>query len=79
MVLEMSGKFGLTPADRNKLLRDGAMRFDDETLFDRVLQTQQPANGAAEAPTPQPAPGHDAAAIGSLTAFDSVPPGAKPN
>jgi P27 family predicted phage terminase small subunit len=76
MVVEMSSKFGLTPADRNKLLRDGAMRFDDETLFGRtIVQPQAPG----EQPAEPAAPTHDAAAIGSLNTFDSVPPGAKPN
>jgi len=80
MVLDLSTKFGLTPSDRNKLLRDGAMRFDDETLFGRVLPTSAPGEApAADDDKPAPAPGHDAAAIGSLAHFDSVPPGAKPN
>lgn len=78
MVLDLSGKFGLTPADRNKLLRDGAMRFDDETLFGRVLPSDQPEVTAAEN-VPAPAPSHGVAAIGSMSNFDSVPPGAKPN
>lgn len=84
MVLDLSSKFGLTPADRNKLLRDGAMRFDDETLFGRVLpQAHQPAPDAPDAP---PAAGAEAAAapqesaaIGTLSQFDSLPPGVKPN
>lgn len=78
MVLDLSSKFGLTPSDRNKLLREGAMQFDAETLFGRALpQAEAPAAGAEPAP-PAP-PSHDQAAIGSLSAFDSVPPGAKPN
>lgn len=84
MVLELSSKFGLTPADRNKLLRDSAMRFDDETLFGRVLQHPQPSKDegppdgetAAAAATPA---SRDAAAIGTLGQFDSMPPGVKPN
>lgn len=79
MVLELSTKFGLTPADRNKLLRDGAMQFDTETLFGRALPQPIEAPGAGQAAA-APAPTvHDAAAIGSLGAFDSPPPGAKPN
>ena len=83
MVLELSGKFGLTPADRNKLLRDGALRFDDETLFGRALPQPQP-NGSdttvgSEISTPSPPAEQGAAAIGSLGQFDSLPPGAKPN
>jgi len=80
MVLELSSKFGLTPADRNKLLRDGAMRFDDETLFGRVLPILQPdASRVGESAAAPPAPGNESAAIGSMSQFDSVPPGAKPN
>lgn len=83
MVLEMSSKFGLTPSDRNKLLREGAMRFDDETLFGRQLPSKAPdvpAPAAVEAEEVPPAPpSHDSAAIGSLNQFDSLPPGAKPN
>ena len=77
MVLDLSSKFGLTPADRNKLLRDGALQMDSETLFGRALPQTDVAPAAGETP---PAPvHHDAAAIGSLGAFDSPPPGAKPN
>lgn len=79
MVLELSSKFGLTPSDRNKLLRDGAMRFDDETLFGRRLP--EPELDVPETSTPSQGepPAHaDVSAIGSLSAFDSVPPG-KPN
>lgn len=80
MVIEMSSKFGLTPSDRNKLLRDGAMRLDEQTLFGRVMEQPQPAVAADQADEkPMPAPGHDTAAIGSMSNFDSVPPGAKPN
>lgn len=76
MVLDLSSKFGLTPADRNKLLRDGAMRFDDETLFGRARPiAEAPAAEAAAATRSH----DDTAAIGSLSHFDSHPPGAKPN
>jgi P27 family predicted phage terminase small subunit len=81
MILELSSKFGLTPADRNKLLRDGAMRFDDETLFGRV-RAESPAAGQTDAPAvdvPPAAPAEGSSAIGSLSNFDSLPPGAKPN
>ncbi len=78
MVLELSGKFGLTPADRNKLLRDGAMRFDDETLFGRALP--QPQSSDVPAPAAETAvPSQDPAAIGTLAQFDSMPPSSKPN
>lgn len=78
MILDLSSKFGLTPADRNKLLRDGALQFDAETLFGRELPKADiaPASDAPASPAPVH---HDAAAIGSLSAFDSAPPGAKPN
>ena len=75
MVLELSTKFGLTPADRNKLLRDGAMHFDDETLFGRQLP-QKPTDTPSQPEEPrEPAkPSGDGGAIGSLSNFDSVPP-----
>lgn len=78
MVLDLSSKFGLTPADRNKLLRDGALQFDVETLFGRALPQGEAAPAGETAAPPAPVH-HDAAAIGSLGAFDSPPPGAKPN
>lgn len=81
MILDLSGKFGLTPADRNKLLRDG-MRFDEETLFGRRMPAQQPTQPAADAPVPDVADAaapDEPAAIGSLSTFDSLPPGVKPN
>lgn len=79
MVLDLSGKFGLTPSDRNKLLRDGAMRFDDETLFGRRLPTTAPQSDAPAADAAPVKVADSAAAIGSLSAFDSAPPGQKPN
>lgn len=84
MVLELSSKFGLTPSDRNKLLREGAMQFDSETLFGRAAEISPTAPAPAapstdDAPAAIVAPSHDSAAIGSLGQFDSLPPGAKPN
>lgn len=80
MILDLSGKFGLTPADRNKLLRDG-MRFDEETLFGRAMPAQPtapapdaPALDAADTAVPD-----EPAAIGTLSSLDSLPPGVKPN
>lgn len=77
MVLELSSKFGLTPSDRNKLLCDGAMRFDDETLFGRRLPDPE-----LDAPkhlhhrnARAPSAHAEIPAIGSLSAFDSAPPG----
>lgn len=84
MVLNLSSKFGLTPDDRNKLLRAGAMQFDAETLFGRALPTSQlPAAPIAppsdEATAAVAAPAQSSAAIGTLGQFDSMPPGVKPN
>jgi P27 family predicted phage terminase small subunit len=84
MVLELSGKFGLTPVDRNKLLRDSAMRFDDETLFGRVLplardNSADAADVPAEATSGSAPLVAEAGAIGSLDQFDSLPPGSRPN
>jgi P27 family predicted phage terminase small subunit len=79
MVLEMSSKFGLTPADRNKLLRDGAMRFDDETLFGRVLPESRPSQEVTAPAAETAAPAQESAAIGTLSQYDSMPPGVKPN
>lgn len=84
MTLDLSSKFGLSPQDRHRLLAAGAMHFDDETLFGRVVQRTAPAAGenaseGAPAAEPIPAPVAEGSAIGSLSAFDSVPPGMKPN
>lgn len=78
MTIDLSSKFGLSPHDRHRLLAAGAMHFDDETLFGRALdRTTKPE---AVTPTEEPAPPiAEGSAIGSLTAFDSVPPGVKPN
>jgi hypothetical protein len=35
MIGDLGAKFGLTPADRHRLLASGAMHFDNETLFGR--------------------------------------------
>lgn len=72
MMIDLSGKFGLTPLDRLKLTGLGA-RFDDETLFGRELKREQPQPATPE--TPPPAAGADL--IGSLGRFDSTPPGDK--
>jgi P27 family predicted phage terminase small subunit len=84
MTIDLSSKFGLSPQDRHRLLAAGAMHFDDETLFGRAVQRQAvpSANDTSEsapAAEPIPAPIVEGSAIGSLSAFDSVPPGTKPN
>lgn len=80
MVMHLSEKFGLTPADRSKLIRDQAMRLDENTLFGTTRQPAQPAAPAAEAaPIEPPAPIGDGSVIGTLSQFDSLPPGGKPN
>jgi P27 family predicted phage terminase small subunit len=86
MMLDLSGKFGLSPQDRHRLLAAGAMHFDDDTLFGRAVQRQAAAPAGADdtaerapAEEPIPAPIAEGSAIGSLSAFDSPPPGTKPN
>lgn len=83
MMLDLSAKFGLSPQDRNRLMYQG-MRFDSDTLFGAGRgRDQVPAEPSAEQleqPAVAPAvPIANDAAIGSLSAFDSVPPGVKPN
>jgi P27 family predicted phage terminase small subunit len=73
MMLDLAEKYGLTPLDRNKLIREHAMRADEETLFGRVRsQPQQP--------TPHAPPADDEAnsMVGSLARLDTPSPG-KPN
>jgi len=84
MTLDLSSKFGLSPQDRHRLLAAGAMHFDDETLFGRQVQRQAPEAAETPAPAaeaePAAAPLLDhGSAIGTLSQFDSVPPGVKPN
>jgi P27 family predicted phage terminase small subunit len=79
MTIDLSSKFGLSPQDRHRLLAAGAMQFDDETLFGRHVVRQAPAD-EKPAPIDEPAPPIDhGSAIGTLSQFDSVPPGIKPN
>ncbi|WP_441268870.1 P27 family phage terminase small subunit [Bradyrhizobium sp. 215_C5_N1_2] len=87
MTIDLSSKFGLSPQDRHRLLAAGAMHFDDDTLFGRAVQRpaatpatpEDVASESAPAAEPIPAPVAEGSAIGSLSAFDSVPPGTKPN
>ena len=80
MTLDLSTKFGLSPQDRHRLLAAGAMHFDDETLFGRQVARQAPAADDKPSPIDEPAPAIDnGSAIGTLSQFDSVPPGMKPN
>jgi P27 family predicted phage terminase small subunit len=71
MMIDLSGKFGLTPMDRLKLTGLGA-RFDDDTLFGPGRATpRDPAAPQAEVPPPQP-PASEL--VGALGALDSAPP-----
>jgi phage terminase small subunit len=78
MMLDLAGKFGFTPLDRNRLIREHAMREDEETLFGRIRS--QPAQ-----PHPQQQPAatdiveEASAMIGSLGRLDTPPPNRKPN
>lgn len=77
MMIDLSMRFGLTPLDRAKLIRDSAMRFDDETLFGRRrAEVEQPA--AAVAPVAAPPSGVQDG-VGAARRFDSQPPGRLPN
>jgi P27 family predicted phage terminase small subunit len=74
MMLDLSVKFGLTPLDRAKLIRESAVRFDDETLFGRRRDSiDQPA---ASAPEQAPAA---VDGVGTMRSLDSPPPGSRPN
>lgn len=74
MMIDLSVKFGLTPLDRAKLIRESAVRFDEETLFGRRRESADaPAAEAAIAPAP-------ADGVGTARQFDSPPPpGSRPN
>jgi P27 family predicted phage terminase small subunit len=77
MMIELSVKFGLTPMDRAKLIRESAVRFDEETLFGRRRESAPIAADAEVAmPAPAPAP---ADGVGSMRRLDSPPPGSRPN
>jgi P27 family predicted phage terminase small subunit len=70
MMMDLAEKFGFTPHDRSKLIRDHAMQFDAETLFGH--ERQVPGQKAPPAPE-----GEDAleGGIGSLNTFDTPAPG----
>lgn len=70
MMLDLAEKFGFTPLDRNKLIREHAMQFDAETLFGHnrsVPSREQPAPSTAGAEEPD-------GLIGSLNTFDTPSP-----
>lgn len=68
MMLHLAEKFGFTPLDRNKLIREHAMRNDEETLFGRV-------RAPPDVPTEQPtSSGDPVELVGALGSFDSTPP-----
>lgn len=69
MMLDLAEKFGFTPLDRSKLIREHAMQFDAETLFGHE-RVQPSAPGAAHAVDET----GEAGAIGSLNALDSPAP-----
>lgn len=72
MMLKLAEKFGLTPHDRHKLIRDHAMRADDMTLFNRAGRSEQQRPAAADdKPDEQQQP---SSAIGTLDQLDSEPP-----
>jgi P27 family predicted phage terminase small subunit len=70
MMLGLSEKFGFTPLDRNKLIREHAMQFDAETLFGqgRAMPSRDSAGTAPDQPA-----GEDI--IGSLNTLDTPTPG----
>jgi P27 family predicted phage terminase small subunit len=74
MMLDLAEKFGFTPADRNKLIRDHAMRADEETLFGRIRSSNEPVPAQ---PSPSPAAPVDepGTLIGTLDRFDTPSPG----
>ena len=82
MMMQIGEKFGFTPSDRNKLIREHAMRMDEEVLFGRV-RTQPPAAPLEPSPgnrLPPELNGSDPVEIiGSLAALDSAPPKSKMN
>lgn len=75
MMLDLAAKFGFTPLDRLRLIREGA-RFDDETLFNRAVPREQPPGAAGDKPdaAPPATVGQGGDLVGSLTQLDSAPP-----
>jgi len=74
MTLTLMRRFGMTPVDRHKLIRDHAMRADVEALFARgpILEAETPTAPA------KPAPQDSVEILGLLSRLDSPGPG-KPN
>ncbi len=70
MMLALAEKFGFTPLDRNKLIREHAMRNDEETLFGRA---RSPSDHPEETPA-QPKVEEPVELLGALATMDSAPP-----
>lgn len=71
MMLDLAEKFGFTPLDRAKLIRENAMHFDEETLFGRARAAQTANKPDAEEQRP--------GIVGAGRGLDSPPPGTRPN
>jgi len=72
-VMELSKRFGLTPADEYSLFKDQAVAaMTNPGLFGVPQQQQQPAAPAGEQTQQAPL-------IGRMNALDSAPPGTLPN
>jgi hypothetical protein len=70
MMLDLAEKFGFTPLDRNKLIREHAMQFDAETLFGQGRGCR-PANRRHQCGSA----GRRRHLIGSLNTLDTPTPG----
>jgi P27 family predicted phage terminase small subunit len=73
MMLDLAEKFGFTPLDRAKLIKENAMHFDEETLFGRARAAQTAAN------KPDPESEQRPGVVGVGRSLDSAPPGSRPN
>jgi hypothetical protein len=70
--LELSKRFGLTPADEYSLFKDQAFAAATSPGLFGALPAQRPTEEPAQAVAP-------AGVIGRLAQLDSPPPGSRPN
>ncbi len=70
--LELSKRFGLTPADEYSLFKDQAVAAANNPGLFGALPAQRPNEEAAQ-------PASNAGVIGRLSQLDSPPPGMRPN
>jgi P27 family predicted phage terminase small subunit len=72
MIMDLSVRFGLTPLDRQQLIKINAMRADEQTLFGRMREAPRPADAPKSDAADEPAV--PAGGAGEARGFDSPPP-----